>query len=193
MAGSRNKAEIIFLEPWHAEMRLSVLFLLPGVSSTSALVCRAVFWWLWCSCPGWRLVLPQGHKQKVVCVSPRVLLALGCAQVWAGHKLFPVWLGRCFAPNGIRWEEVGVAPWLIETTLLLKRDDYRVRQHQEGIWGQSRCFFYNSQACHILAFLFLPTFPLILYFIYYDSFSFGKFELMWCFNFLFVGMSLFAI
>lgn len=33
---------------------------------------------------------------------------------------------------------------------------------QEGIWGQSRCFFYNLKACHILAFLFLPAFLVML-------------------------------
>lgn len=200
MAGSRNKVEIVFLEPWQAEMRLSVLFLLPGVSCTSALICRVVFWWLWCNSRGWRLVLPQGHQLKVVCVC-----VPSCPPGWrAGSGLHPglgsrgtkcslsAWEGAL--PQMASDEKVSIAPLLCLRQPCCSRGMItELDSSQEGIWGQSRCFFYNSQACHILAFLFLSTFLLILSFICYDSFSFGRFGLMWYFNFLFVAMSLVAI
>lgn len=140
MAGSGNKVEILFLEPWQAEMRLSVLFLLPGVSCTSVLICRVVCWWLWCSSRGWRLVLPQGHKQKVVCASPHGLQPRLKGSLWAAPRAgelraqtVPCLTGKVLCPKWHQMKRNRHCPIaLLETTLLLKRDDYRVRQQSGG-------------------------------------------------------------
>lgn len=75
--------------------------------------------------------------------------------------------GRCFAPNGIGWKEISVAPLLCLRQPCCSRGMIaELDSSREGIWGQSRSFFYNLKACHILGLLFLPTFLVILFFFY---------------------------
>ena len=156
-------------------MRFSVLCLSPGAGYTSVLICRAAFWRPCRSPPGWWQVLPRGHEQKVACTSALIFQTWPKGGLWAAPRsvkpraqIVPFLAGRCFAPDGFRWEKtIRVALLLCLRQPCCSRGMItELDSRQEGIWGQSRCFCYNSKACHILALLFLPTFLVLLFFFY---------------------------
>lgn len=81
---------------------------------------------------------PGPGAEGRVCVSPGVLLAegqaLGCPQLCAAKaQSVPSLTGKVLCPKWHQMKRSQCCPIaLLETTLLLKRDDYRVRQHSGG-------------------------------------------------------------